>query len=70
KAKEIAAAICANGPLAVQALLRTLRETNGMSEAEALDHEFTYGWDVFATEDAKEGAVAFKEKRDPVYKGK
>ena len=70
KAKEIAAAICANGPVAVQALLRTLRETNGMTEAEALEHEFTYGWDVFATEDAKEGAVAFKEKRDPVYKGK
>lgn len=70
KAKEIAAAICANGPVAVQALLRTLRETNGMTEKEALDHEFTYGWDVFATEDAKEGAVAFKEKRDPVYKGK
>jgi enoyl-CoA hydratase len=70
RAKEIGRTICANGPIAVQALLRTLRETNGMTESEALEHEFTYGWDVFASEDAKEGARAFKEKREPNYQGK
>jgi enoyl-CoA hydratase len=70
KAREIAAAICANGPLAVQAVLRTLRETNGMRETEALEHEFTYGWDVFGSADAKEGPRAFKEKRTPNYQGK
>ena len=26
-----------------------------MEENEALTHEFTYGWDVFGSEDAKEG---------------
>jgi enoyl-CoA hydratase len=63
KAKEIAATICANGPLAVEAILRTLHETDGMTEEEALRHEFEYGQAVFATEDAKEGPRAFAEKR-------
>ena len=69
-AVEIGQRICANAPLAVQALLRTLRETNGMEEHEALTHEFTYGWDVFGSEDAKEGPRAFKEKRTPNFQGK
>ena len=70
KAIEIGHAICANGPLAVKALLKTLRETNGMEENEALTYEFTYGWDVFGSEDAKEGPKAFKEKRTPNFQGK
>jgi len=69
KALEIAAVISSNGPLAVQAVLRTLRETNGMPLREALDHEYTYGWDVFGSEDAKEGPRAFKEKRTPNFTG-
>ncbi len=67
KAREIAATICANGPLAVEAILRTLHETDGMTEAEALAHEFDYGWAVFSSEDAKEGPKAFAEKRTPNF---
>ena len=70
KAIEIGQTICENGPLSVKAILRTLRETNGMRQDEALEHEFTYGWDVFGSEDAREGPRAFKEKRKPNFQGK
>lgn len=68
RAREIAAVICENGPLAVEAILRTLHETDGMTEAEALAHESEYGWAVFASEDAKEGPKAFAEKRTPTFR--
>ncbi len=70
KAKEIAAVICANGPVAVAAITRTLHETDGMEEKEALLYEEPYGNAVFATEDAKEGPKAFAEKRTPNFQGK
>jgi len=63
KAKEIAAVIGECGPLAVEAIKRSVRETEGMSEEEGLAHELELGWPIFGTEDAKEGAKAFKEKR-------
>jgi enoyl-CoA hydratase len=66
-ARQIARTICDNGPLAVEAIVRTLHETDGMTEAEALRHEFDYGWAVFQSDDAKEGPRAFKEKRKPVF---
>ena len=68
KAREIAQLVCENGPLAVDAVLRTLHETDGMDEEEALAHEFDYGWKVFQSEDAREGPRAFKEKRKPVFR--
>ena len=67
KAKEIAGTICENGPLAVEAILRTLQETDGMTEAEALAHEFDYGQAIFRTNDSKEGPRAFAEKRKPNF---
>ncbi len=67
-ARELASTVAANGPLAVEAILRTLHETSGMTEADALAHEYDYGWAVFSSEDAKEGPRAFAEKRTPVFK--
>ena len=67
-ALEIAAAIAANGPVAVRAILRVIRETEGMAENEAFTLEAKVGMAVFASEDAKEGPRAFAEKRRPRFR--
>ena len=67
KAKEIAATIAQNGPLAVEAITRTLQRDRRHDRAEALAHEWEYGQAVFQTNDAKEGPRAFAEKRMPNY---
>ena len=68
QALEIAAAIAANGPVAVRAILRVIRETEGMAENEAFTLEAKVGMAVFASEDAKEGPRAFAEKRRPRFR--
>ena len=70
KAMEIANEIAANGPIAVQAILRSLRETEGIPEVEGLKRELEIGGPVFATKDAREGPKAFAEKRKPEFEGK
>jgi enoyl-CoA hydratase len=68
KALELADMIAANGPVAVRAILRTIRETEGMTEDEAFAVESRIGMAVFASEDAKEGPRAFAEKRKPDFR--
>jgi enoyl-CoA hydratase len=68
KALEIAEMIAANGPVAVRAILRTIRETEGMPEADAFKIEAQIGMSVFRSEDAKEGPRAFTEKRKPEFR--
>jgi enoyl-CoA hydratase len=70
RAREIADTIAANGPLAVQAILRTIRETEGMHEEEAFKLDAEIGAPVFSSSDAKEGPRAFAEKRKPVFTGR
>jgi len=68
RALEIAEVIAANGPVAVRAILHTIRETEGMAEGDAFTVEASIGMAVFATEDAKEGPRAFAEKRRPHFR--
>jgi enoyl-CoA hydratase len=69
RALELAELVAANGPLAVQAILRTMRETEGMPEQEAFAVEAKLGMAVFASADAKEGPRAFAAKRAPEFRG-
>ncbi|MFI0448009.1 crotonase/enoyl-CoA hydratase family protein [Actinomadura sp. 6N118] len=69
-ARELAGQIAECGPLAVQAILRTYRETEHLSEEEALKISDEIGWPVIGSGDAKEGSKAFKEKRPAIFKGK
>jgi enoyl-CoA hydratase len=70
KAMGIAEQIASNAPLSVQAVLRSLRSTREMTEEDGLAFELEIGFPIIGTEDAKEGATAFKEKRAPVWKGR
>jgi enoyl-CoA hydratase len=69
-ARELAAKIASNGPVAVQKIKEAVQATECLPEQDALDVEFKIGMQVSATEDAREGPRAFKEKRAPVFKGR
>ena len=69
-ALELAAAIAANGPLAVRATKRILVESRGWPADEAFDRQREITLPVRASEDAKEGATAFREKRKAVWRGR
>lgn len=66
-ALQLAALINANGPLAVQATKRLMLEEVGPDNSTHVGEAVAH---IFASEDAKEGARAFAEKRAPVWKGR
>ena len=69
-AVELGEAIAKNGPLALIASKRILIEEPGWSEDEKWQKQGEISGPVFGSEDAREGATAFSEKRDPVWKGR
>ncbi|MDO3395199.1 crotonase/enoyl-CoA hydratase family protein [Nocardioides sp. SOB44] len=70
KARELAGLVAANGPLAVQAILRTMRDSEGRHEDECWADDARVGAAVFSSDDAKEGPRAFLEKRAPRFTGR
>jgi enoyl-CoA hydratase len=69
-ALELAATIAGNGPLAVAATKQIARGSTDWTLEEAWRKQAEIMQPVFTSEDAKEGATAFAEKRAPVWKGR
>jgi len=69
-ALELATEVAANGPLALVASKRILQESGDWSHEEMWERQNEIAGTVMVSEDAREGAVAFAEKRPPVWKGR
>lgn len=69
-AQQLADKVAANGPVAVQKIKEAVIATECLPEKDALDLDFKIGQQVYATQDAREGPKAFKEKRTPNFTGK
>lgn len=70
EAVKLASSICGNGPLAVRASRRIIAEGRDLGTDARWKMANEIGYPVFRSEDAKEGARAFIEKRKPVWKGR
>jgi enoyl-CoA hydratase len=69
-ALELAERIAKNAPLSLALSKKLLREMQGRTEAEFWEFQARDAAAIFVSEDAREGAVAFAEKRDPAWKGR
>lgn len=69
-AQAMAARIAANGPLAVAVSKQIVRDSGDWSSDEMFSKQMDIAIPVFMSEDAKEGAAAFAEKRAPNWQGK
>lgn len=69
KALEIAEKIAKNAPLSIKASLELARLSQDLTEEELWKRNNHFSGTVNTSKDAMEGAMAFVEKREPVWKG-
>jgi enoyl-CoA hydratase len=69
-ALELAAAVAANGPLAVAVSKQVARSARDWSSEEMWQRQTDLVLPVLMSADAQEGAAAFAEKRAPVWQGR
>lgn len=68
-ALELASTIAANGPLAVTAVKKILRQSPDWLDSEFFARQAEISEPVMRSDDAREGARAFAERREPVWRG-
>jgi len=69
-ALELAATISRNGPLALEATKAILQQQADWGEGEFWQRQGELAEPVMRSEDAREGATAFAERREPVWQGR
>jgi enoyl-CoA hydratase len=69
-ALELAGDLAKNGPLALIASKEIVQGSRDWTEEESWEKQGPIAGPVMGSEDAREGATAFAEKRDPVWKGR
>lgn len=70
KAKEIAKKIVTKAPLAIKAAKKAINDGLNLPLEKGLKMEAHYWFELCGTQDQKEGAKAFLEKRKPQFKGR
>ncbi|MGO9511839.1 MAG: crotonase/enoyl-CoA hydratase family protein [Mycobacterium sp.] len=69
-AQQLAQRIAVNAPLALAKVKAVLRDTQGLNDAAAFARQSEQAHGLLDSEDAHEGALAFAEKRAPVWRGR
>jgi len=69
-AQELAQRVAVNAPLALAKVKQVLRDTQGLNDSEAFERQAKDAHSLLDSEDAREGALAFAEKRAPVWRGR
>jgi enoyl-CoA hydratase len=69
-ALELAGEIVKNGPLALIASKEIVQESRDWTEEESWEKQGPIAGPVMGSEDAREGATAFAEKREPRWQGR
>jgi enoyl-CoA hydratase len=68
-ALELAARIARNAPLSLAATKKIIVQSGEWTAAERFEKQAKIAASAFESEDAREGAIAFAEKRSPVWRG-
>jgi enoyl-CoA hydratase len=69
-AQDLAQRIAVNAPLALARVKQVVRDTQALNDTEAFRRQAADAQGLLDTEDAHEGALAFAEKRAPVWRGR